>query len=70
MKREHFAAGFGVGAVGIVEERGMGKAGDEDGEPEKEDREERGPGAAGGEGHARTGVEAGLDGVGLGASGI
>ena len=36
---DHFAACFGVGAVGIVEERWVEEAGDEDGEPESENRE-------------------------------
>src|SRR5580704_6794552 len=70
VKREHFAAGFGVGAVGIVEERRMEEAGDEDGEPESENREIRRPVAAGRKVHARTRVETLLDGVGLGASNI
>ena len=70
VKGEHFAAGFGVGAVGVVEERWMEETGDEDGEPEEEDCEIGRPVAAGGEGHARTGIETGLDGVGLRAADI
>src|SRR5580693_2196421 len=70
VKREHFAAGFGVGAVGVVEERRMEEAGDEDGEPEKEDGEVGRPVAARRKVHARTRVETLLDGVGLGASNI
>ena len=40
VERDHFAAGFGVCAIGIVEQRGMKQAGDEDGDPEKKNREQ------------------------------
>jgi hypothetical protein len=68
MERDHFAAGFGVGAVGVVEERWVEKAGDEDGEPEKKDGEVRRPVAAGCDAHAGPFDETRLETVGLDAS--
>ncbi len=70
VEREHFAAGFGVGAVGIVEQRWMQQAGDEDGKPEKKNCEIGRPLTTGCDRHEWARIETGLDGVGLGASNI
>ena len=70
VKGEHFAASFGVSAVGIVEERWMEEGGDEDGEPEEKNCEKRCPVATGSDGHARTWSETRLDSVGLRAGDI
>lgn len=70
VKREHLAAGFGVSAVGVVEHRRAEQTGDEDGGPQKENREKRRPLSSGRDAHARTRVETKLDRVGLGTVGI
>ena len=70
VKREHLAAGFGVSAVGIVEQRRAEQTRDEDGGPQKENREKRRPLPSGWDAHARTRVETMLDRVGLGTVGI